>query len=102
MPKLRHFTKETVNLIENLCANQKAVISINREISEEKQIRKGIRQGCSLSPSLFNAYSENMIDEFIGYDKNRTRIGGSKVKVIKYADEQAIVSGSAKALQEGK
>jgi len=87
-------------LIESLYLNQRAVISINGKISEKVQIIKGVRQGCVLSPSLFNAYSENMMIEAIGGDRNGVSIGGSKIQAIKFADDQAIVSGSAKELQK--
>lgn len=51
-------------------------------MSEEVQTGKRVRQGYwILSPSLFNSYSEKMMDEAIG-------------------DDHAIVPGSAGAFQE--
>ena len=35
-----------------------AVVRTEHGITEEFQIKKGVRQGCVLSPSLFNLYAE--------------------------------------------
>lgn len=38
-----------------------------------------------------------MIDETIGYNKHRMSTGGSKIKVIKFVDNQKNVAGLTKA-----
>ena len=38
---------------------QTAVVRTEHGKTEEFQIKKGVRQGCVLSPILFNLYTEN-------------------------------------------
>ena len=45
-------------LLRNLCAVKEATVSIGHGTTEWFQIRKGVRQGCILSPCLFNSYAE--------------------------------------------
>ena len=41
-------------LMKNLCAGQEATVRTRYEIMDWFQIGKGVRQGCILSPGLFN------------------------------------------------
>src|SRR3989442_14486843 len=50
-------------LIINLYWKQHAVVRWDGEISREVEVEKGVRQGCVISPILFNLYSEFMINE---------------------------------------
>jgi hypothetical protein len=34
--------------------NQKAVVKIQQDFSDESEIGRGVRQGCCMSPLLFN------------------------------------------------
>ena len=45
-------------LLRNLCAGQKATVRTGNGTTDWFQIGKGIRQGCILSPCLFNLYAE--------------------------------------------
>ena len=49
-----------IRLIANLYWNQTADIRINNQTSEEIPIMRGVRQGCVLSPLLFNLYAEKI------------------------------------------
>ena len=49
-----HFTC----LLRNLYAGQEATVITRHGTTDWFQIRKGLRQGCILSPSLFNLYAE--------------------------------------------
>ena len=48
-------------LLRNLYADQEATIRIGHGTTDWFQIRKGVCQGCILSPCLFNLYSEYII-----------------------------------------
>ena len=45
-------------LLRNLYAGQEAIVRTGPEITDWFQIGKGARQGCILSPCLFNLYAE--------------------------------------------
>ena len=49
-----------VNLIKNMYTNVIAQIKINGKYSKEIMFQVGTRQGCNLSPSLFNVYLNNL------------------------------------------
>ena len=44
-------------LLKNLCTSQEATVRIVLGTTDWFQIRKGVRQGCILSPCLFNFYA---------------------------------------------
>ena len=45
-------------LLKNLYAGQEATVRTGHGTTDGLQIRKGVRQGCILSPCLFNLYAE--------------------------------------------
>ena len=45
-------------LLRNLYADQEATVRTGHQITNWFQIRKGVHQGCILSPCLFNLYAE--------------------------------------------
>lgn len=52
-----------IRIIANLYWNQKAFVKVGDEQTDELEIQRGVRQGCVLSPLLFNLYSEQVISE---------------------------------------
>jgi len=48
-------------LLRNLHAGQKATVRTGHGTTDWFQIGKGVRQGCILSPCLFNLYAEDII-----------------------------------------
>ena len=45
-------------LLKNLYAHQKATVRIGHGTTDWFPVGKGVRQGCTLSPCLFNLYAE--------------------------------------------
>jgi len=70
-------------------------IEFNNSISEQIHIKKGVRQGCSLSPVLFNICINKIIQEFKTLIKKGIQLNNRKlVKTILYADDQILIATS--------
>ena len=53
-----------LNTIKNIYRNTKVRIKCNEDLSEPISINKGVRQGCGLSPVLFNIYINKIVHKF--------------------------------------
>ena len=87
-----------IRLLRNLYWEQTAGIRIEDKISTYTQIKRGVRQGCVLSPDLFNLYSEQILREI--KDLKGLVIGGYNMNNLRYADDTVLISDSRDQLQE--
>ncbi|GFS25422.1 endonuclease-reverse transcriptase [Elysia marginata] len=86
-----------LRIVRNLYWEQTAATRIDDEISEYKPIKRGVRQGCVLSPDLFNIYSEMILRNI--YDLKGIRIGGVNINDLRYADDTVLLAESESELQ---
>ena len=86
-------------MIASLYMNQSAVVRIGEEITKKCTIGKGVRQGCLLSPVLFNIYGEMLIQEALQDQDGGVVIGGRTVKSVRFADDTAILAKTERELQ---
>ena len=73
--------------LTNLYADQEATIRTGHGTTDSFQIRKGVHQGCILSPCLFNLYAEYIMRN-TGLDEAQAgiKIAGRNVNNLRYAD----------------
>jgi len=77
-----------LNTIKCIYRNTKVRIKFNNGISEPNHINKGVRQGCGLSPVLFNIYINTIIRGFKTVIKKGIQLNNRKlVNTILYADD---------------
>src|SRR6218665_4003161 len=87
-------------LIGNLYMEQKIRVKIEGEFTEPGSIGRGvIRQGCPLSPILFNLYIEELVREALQDSEEGVTVGGKLIKALRFADDQAMVAGKEDDLQ---
>ena len=90
MVKLGHLTC----LLRNLYAGQEATIRTGHG-TDWFQIEKGIRQGCILSPCLFNLYAEYIMRN-AGLEEAQAgiKIAGRDLNNLRYADDTTLMAES--------
>ena len=84
-------------LLRNLYAGQEATVRTGHRTTDWFQIGKGIRQGCILSPCLFNLYAENILRN-AGQDEAQAgiKIAGRNISNLSYADDTTLMAESEK------
>lgn len=91
--------REEIRLITNLYWQQNAVVKIEGTSSEEITIKRGVRQGCVLSPLLFNIYSEAIFKEALEGIECGIKINGKVINNIRYADDTVVLAENEQDLQ---
>src|SRR5215469_7435470 len=86
-----------LRIIKNLYWNHKVAVKIDDEESKCQCIEKGVRQGCVMSPDLFNLYNEMIRREI--KELEGIRLNGYNINNIRYADDTVLVGDSEEKLQ---
>lgn len=69
------------------------------ETTDPIEIRREVRQGCILSPILFNLYSEYIFREALNEIEEGISINGTRLNNLRYADDTIVFTDSIKGLQ---
>ena len=67
-------------------------IIYDNELSETFPSNKGIKQGDTLSTTLFNLYINGLPDIFKFKGNNQVAIGNIEISCLKYADDLVLMS----------
>ena len=88
-------------MIKNLYSKTKCSIKCADKRTEFFNYQKGVRQGCILSPMLFNLYLNEILFLLDWEDTDSITLpNGSKLNCLLYADDLVLVSHLAKGLQK--
>ena len=87
-------------LLRNLYAGQEATVRTGHGTTDWFQIGKGMRQGCILSPCLFNIYAEYIMWN-AGLDEAQAgiKIAGRNINNLRYADDTTLMAESEEKLK---
>ena len=76
-------------------SGNKIKVRINNQLSEEHTISHRVRQGCLLSPKLFNIYMTEIIVKWNQtYTKSITLSTTTKINTLLFADDQVTIAES--------
>ena len=104
------------NIIRALYGSSKSAVRVDGELSDWFSVKTGVRQGCVLSPMLFNIYMDHVIREALEGVKHGVMVeyrmpGGRVVRgdlvagkelvfALLYADDLVLICESEEALKE--
>ena len=87
-------------LLRDLYAGQEATASTGNGTTDWFQIGKGVRQGCVLSPCLFNLYAEYMMRNVrLNEAQAGIKIAGRNTNSLRYADDTTLMAESKEKLK---
>ena len=69
-------------------------VRVDNELSERKSIKRGVRQGCVLSPGLFSLYSEMVLRDIEGI--GGITVEGRNINNVRFADDTVFVAETEK------
>ena len=80
-------------LLRNLYVGQEATVRTGHGTTDWFQIGKGVRQGCILSPRLFNVYAEYIMRN-AGLDEAQAgiKIAGRNINNLRYPDDTTLMA----------
>ena len=86
--------------LRNLYAGQEGTVRTGHATTDWFQIGKGVRQGCILSPFLFNLYAEHIMKN-AGLDEAQAgiKIARKNINNPRYADDTTLMAESEEELK---
>ena len=88
-------------LLRNLYAGQEATVRTGHGRTDWVQIEKGVCQGYTSSPCLFNLYSEHIMSN-AGLDEAQAgiKIAGRNINNLRYANDTTLMAESEEETKE--
>ena len=87
-------------LLRNLYAAQEATVRTEDGTTDWFQFGKGLRQGCILSPCLFNLYAEYLVQNArLDEAPAGIKIAGRNINNLRYADDTTLMAESEEELK---
>ena len=86
--------------MRNLYASQEARVRTGHGTTDWFQIGKGVYQGCTLSPCIFNFYAEYIMRN-TGLEETQAgiKIAGRNINNLRYADDTTLMAESEEELK---
>ena len=98
---LRSFNVEEglVQMMQSLYNSASSAVLLGSEVGNFFKIKVGVRQGCLLSPVLFNIFLENIMRETLQDFDTTISVGGRAICNLRFADDIDLMGGTNAELQ---
>ena len=93
-----NINQNLIALIEELYNNATSSVCLDGDIGEWFRTTVGVRQGCLLSPTLFNIFLERIMADALEGHEWTVNIGGRNVSNLRFADDIESLAGSEEEL----
>jgi len=92
--------EDLVLLLEDLYSKSVSAVRVDGELTEWFSVTVGVRQGCNLSPYLFNLLLEAMMKEALKNVDAGVAISGQVINNLRFADDIDLIAESPQQLQD--
>jgi len=83
--------QKVVTIIKKMYDNTKCAVQIGGQLTDCFQVKVGVRQGCIMSPTLFNVFLDHVMKEVKSLDTH-FQLKDDMITDIRYADDTTLVS----------
>ena len=90
--KKYNISTNLIQVIKNLYNKATSAVLFNGRIGDWFQTTVGVRQGCLLSPTLFNIFLERILADALQGHEGTVSIGGRTITNLRFAND---IDGSA-------
>ena len=91
---------KTYDIIKDMYKNNRCCVKIHNRLTDYFDQTKGVRQGCCLSPTLFNIYINDLATKIERSSSPGLKLLNKEIKCLLFADDLLLLSPSPEALQE--
>ncbi len=91
------FPISAINLVKMLYQNENSALVLNRNRSNNWSVNKGVRQGASSSPLLFNLFPEELLTRIRTYEG--ISFDGVHLNALFYADDLILMADTPEQRQ---
>ena len=100
--KQMNYHYKITNLIINLYQEQLAAVRLESGLTDWFPVKRGVRQGCILSPPIFSMYTESIMRKVEADGEltsfNAVKMHGKEVKELRYADDTVLFAQTLEGL----
>ena len=86
--------EEVIDGIREMYESASTVIRVGEETTRPIKILRGVKQGCPLSPLLFNIVMDELLLRFDQRNDLGIQVGNEKVSIMAFADDLVIITES--------
>ena len=90
---------DIIQCIKSLYNSSKINVLLNNNIGTKFNTIVGVRQGCLLSPVLFNIFMEKLLLDSVTNQPSSIFIGGRQFNNLRFSDEIDLIACSESELQ---
>jgi len=98
--KRKKIKGQLVGRMEKIYEETEVMVRTKQGYSEEFETKKGVRQGCVMSPILFNLYLADIDERLKERGIGGVGIGRARIWSLAYADDIVLVANNREAMQD--
>ena len=93
------YSSKYIHLLQALYQQSNSAVRVNGELTDWFKTTVGVRQGCALSPQLFNILLEAVMLYAIHDTKIGVRVQGQLINNLRFADDIVLIADNDRDLQ---